>query len=698
MNRRLSCLLGAFLAASPAATGAAESLAGLPAASAPESIRSIRSLPDARLAERAPVTVLGVVTFYDPQSGLLYLEDATGGIELRGVPPIAGLTPGRELQADGRIDDSRPIPGITAIPSTLRPGGLAALPAGQPLGAAEVRNGALDGCRVTSDAVVFRMELTTARGSPPWLTLNAVTEAGHISWLLPWSVDALMPTHLLHARVRATGVCEAIFNNRDQRIGALLFVASVADVEMRQPPAVDPFARPNRTLAELMRPGLDDPLDRVRVEGVVLNHPQGESILIYLRTPQGAIQAEVVEGAFAPGDRVAIVGYPMLSNKHAALREGTVKLLGREPPPLPLDLDVANLLRAGCDSDLVRIRGTVLRNGLEAAQGSLFIESADHVVEVTLPGTMERRDRSAMARYLAVGTLLELTGLAEMRGPTLTTGLVSLSEMRLTVRTPADLVILRRPPWWTTGRLLALAGAMSAVLALSVAWVLLLRRRVAGQTVIIGDKIERETRWVERSRIARDIHDDVGSALTQITLLGDFGRRGTADPAQVMAQFERISREAREAVRALDGIVWTVNPKNDTLAVTVSYLCQMAQDLCRDAGIRCRLDVPDELPELALGAKTRHNLLLAVKEAVHNVVKHSGAEIMRLHLECGPDALRLWVSDEGRGCDPAAGSGHRTGLDSMRQRLADSGGQFELESQPGGGTTATFVLPWSVLR
>jgi signal transduction histidine kinase len=638
--------------------------------------------------------VRGVVTFHDPASGLLYLEDATGGIELRGVPAIDGLAPGRELRADGHADDSRPIPAVVVNPASLEIGESAALPGGQPLGAAQVRNGQLDGRRVTSEARIFQMKVTTERGHLPWLTLNVVTEAGHLSWLLPWQRSHPLPDHLLHARVRGTGICEAIYNNRGQRIGVLMFVGTLGEIEVLQPPAADPFDRPTRNLAEILRPGLDDPLDRVRVEGVVLSQPQADSHLIHLRTPQGALQAELFEESFAPGDRVAIVGYPMLANKHVVLREGTGRLLGRESPPLPLELDVASLLQAGSDSDLVRIRGTVLRNSLEAARGSLFIESGDHIVEVSLSGAFAHQHRAALADELAAGTMLELTGLAEMRGPTLTTGIVSLNDMRLTVRMPDDIAVLRRPPWWTTGRLLALAGGMGAVLALSVAWVLLLRRRVAAQTVIIGDKIERETRWVERSRIARDIHDDVGSALTQITLLGDFGKRGAAEPARAAEQFERISREAREAVRALDGIVWTVNPKNDTLAVTVSYLCQMAQDLTRDAGIRCRLDVPDDIPDLALGARARHNLLLAVKEAVHNVVKHSGAELMRLHLQCGSDALRLSVCDEGRGFDPAQVSGHRTGLDSMRQRLADSGGAFELSSQPGQGTTVTFILPW----
>ncbi|MEO8617135.1 MAG: ATP-binding protein, partial [Luteolibacter sp.] len=156
--------------------------------------------------------------------------------------------------------------------------------------------------------------------------------------------------------------------------------------------------------------------------------------------------------------------------------------------------------------------------------------------------------------------------------------------------------------------------------------------------------------------------------------------------------------QARNAVRALDAIVWTVNPKNDVLAVTLSYLCQMAQDLTRDTEIRCRLEVPEELPDVALGAMVRHNLLLAVKEAVHNVIKHSAASVMRLRIECGADSFCLEVSDNGVAFDIATATNHRSGLDSMRQRMVDIGGAFNLISAPGNGTTVRFEIPTSAVQ
>jgi signal transduction histidine kinase len=661
-------------------------------------VRAIRGLPDALLKTRPAVSLRGVVTFHDSLSGLTYMEDEQGGIELRGVPEMEGLEPGRRIEITGRVDDSRPIPGVSVNKDALKLLELGEMRPALPLGAEQIRTGEMDGRRVMLDASIFRMEISMERGDRPWLRLNVATPSGHLTWLVPWVVDTPLPLELLHAKVHGTGICEAIFNNRGQRIGMLLLVGSIHDVSVMRPPLVDPFDKPTRSLAELMRPGLDDPFDRVRVEGVVLCQQQTNVNLVHLRTAQGAMQIEMVTGDFAVGDRLAVVGYPVLANKHVVLREALAKKLGREPAPLPLDLDVAALMQAGGDSDLVKIRGTVLRNGLEAAKGSLFIDSSERVVEVVLSGSFTAGQRADMARDLASGTVLELTGVAELQGPMLTTGTVNLTDMRLTVRTPADIVIRRAPPWWTTGRLLALAGALAAVLALSSAWVFSLRRRVTAQTEIIREKVGRETRWVERSRIARDIHDDVGSALTQITLLGDLGGRGGREPREMEEQFDRISSQAREAVRALDAIVWTVNPKNDSLSVTVSYLCQTVQDLTRDAGIRCRLEIPDEIPEMVLGAMVRHNLLLAAKEAVHNVLKHARSSVLRLRMECGEENLRIEVCDDGCGFETAKASTLRTGLDSMRQRMTDVGGFLEISSAPGQGTTVAFILPWAVLR
>ncbi len=124
----------------------------------------------------------------------------------------------------------------------------------------------------------------------------------------------------------------------------------------------------------------------------------------------------------------------------------------------------------------------------------------------------------------------------------------------------------------------------------------------------------------ERARIAKDIHDDLGANLTLIAVLGDLAQK-----EKTGERIEKMSSTARQAVKSLDEIVWAVNPRNDTLAHLIDYTGQFATDYLRDAGIRCLLDVPEQTPVREVPSNVRHNVFLAVKEALQNIVKHARA-------------------------------------------------------------------------
>ena len=111
----------------------------------------------------------------------------------------------------------------------------------------------------------------------------------------------------------------------------------------------------------------------------------------------------------------------------------------------------------------------------------------------------------------------------------------------------------------------------------------------------------------ERTRIAQDIHDDLGASLTRITMLSQSARSELDQSPQAAAQVDQICSTARELTRSMDEIVWAVNPRHDSLDSLAVYLGKFAQDYLRAAGIRCRLDMDDELPSWPLTAETRHN-------------------------------------------------------------------------------------------
>ena len=153
----------------------------------------------------------------------------------------------------------------------------------------------------------------------------------------------------------------------------------------------------------------------------------------------------------------------------------------------------------------------------------------------------------------------------------------------------------------------------------------------------------------ERSRIARDIHDDLGASLTRIAMLSQSDRGETQLPESVAKNLDRIFQTARELTRAMDEIVWAVNPRHDRLDSLASYLSRFAYEYLSAAEIRCRLDFPLHLPTLPVTAEVRHNLFLAFKEALHNIVKHAAANEVRVELKLEAAQLTLQVADNGRG-------------------------------------------------
>jgi signal transduction histidine kinase len=199
----------------------------------------------------------------------------------------------------------------------------------------------------------------------------------------------------------------------------------------------------------------------------------------------------------------------------------------------------------------------------------------------------------------------------------------------------------------------------------------------------------------ERTRIAKDIHDHLGANLTRISLLSQSAHGELGNTAHAAAQLDRIYDTSRELTRSMDEIVWAINPQHDTLDSLASYLGNFAQEYLVPVNVRCRLEVPLHLPPWPITAEARHNIFLAFKEALHNVVKHSGATEVSVFLTTDSTGFTLIVRDNGKGFDPATVTsrpGRGNGLKNMTQRLEKIGGRCEIHSQPGAGTEVKFPV------
>ncbi|HSI64735.1 MAG TPA: ATP-binding protein, partial [Candidatus Saccharimonadia bacterium] len=191
----------------------------------------------------------------------------------------------------------------------------------------------------------------------------------------------------------------------------------------------------------------------------------------------------------------------------------------------------------------------------------------------------------------------------------------------------------------------------------------------------------------ERVRIARDMHDQLGASLTQISLITDL----MASEGMEDKRIGQLARTARQASTALDEIVWAVNPRHDHLGSVLEYLGQQAVNLLEPAGLRCRLDIPQAAPDRHLPAEFRHQLFLIVREAINNAIKHASAKEVSLSAEVTESSLRLVIADDGRGGASQSGG---EGLHNMRSRAETLGGDCQIHSAAGKGTTVELKVPW----
>lgn len=245
------------------------------------------------------------------------------------------------------------------------------------------------------------------------------------------------------------------------------------------------------------------------------------------------------------------------------------------------------------------------------------------------------------------------------------------------------------PPFWKTWwfQTLAIVALLGAIVG-TVYFIATqkLQRQLASMR-------QQEALEKERARIARDLHDQLGANLTQVALLGEMVGEDKHLPEEVASHAQQICQTARTTSDALDEIVWAANPSNDTLEGLVNYACKYAQDYLALADLRYRLEVPTELPEVNIPPDLRHNVFLAFKESVNNVVKHAQATEVRIRLRLEADKFVIEIEDNGRGPAEAATKTGRNGLRNMRQRMEDVSGTFAMTPGAERGTIVRLTAP-----
>ena len=644
---------------------------GLPLLTTVEQVRRLKR----EEAQRGyPVRIRGVITRAVP--GSVVIQDATRGIFVGGLPPPNPGAPqfGEYWEIEGTTAPGDFSPVI--IWHQGRRLGVGRLP--EPVAATwdTLIAGSLDTQYVEIEGIVTavrtnRLELLLREGK---IQLGLFGRA-------PGTLNRFE-----NARIRVRGCLLPTWNRATHRVNVGEMNISGATISVEEEAPLDLFATPAKRAAELL---LFDPeagaFQRVKVAGQFLC---ARPDLGFMTDGTNGVRFQPREAlTLHPGDLIEVVGFPELSGPSPLLREAVARKIGRAGLPEPRALLPEHWFDAGHDATRVSLDGRLVNRRTERAEQVLELQAGwqTFVARVNTKGKFPQS--------LPLGSRLGLTGVYAAQGGNRALG-QEVDSFELLLNSAADLRVLARPPWLTLPRVLVALGVLAMILLGAMLWALSLRRRVSAQTVIIRQKAQREAALEERTRIARDIHDDVGSSLTFIMMLGEQCREDIAKPRELAIHTDKIVTYARGTVQALDEIVWAVNPRNDTLDALVGYLNQYASQFFESTNVRCRLDVPETLSSVVLPAEVRHDLFLVVKEALNNVLKHAQASEVSVAIAESAGVLEIAIEDNGRGFDAAtsAQSSPGDGLKNMPGRMAKIGGGFFLASLPGQGTKIKLTI------
>jgi signal transduction histidine kinase len=410
-----------------------------------------------------------------------------------------------------------------------------------------------------------------------------------------------------------------------------------------------------------------------------------------------------VPAQFELGDLVEVVGFASLTGPSPVLQEAFARKLNAPPLPESRPLGAENLFRAENDATRVSIEAVLLnlsgdKRTLELQTGvQRFIA---HLDNPSTPQPAASGPDQSKALDLPLGSLLKLTGVYAGTGGNRTTG-TDVANFELLLNSPADIQVLGRPPIWTLRRLLILVGALLGVLGLALIWIRLLHKEVEQRTTQLEQEVhDREQAEYqramaqERARIARDLHDDLGSSLTEIMMLATTSPGVKSAGDNTSEHMETIAEKSRTLVDALDEIVWAVDPERDTLASVARYVSTYAEEYLAGLKVVCRVQIPNSFPDQTVSGEVRHHLFLAVKEALNNAIRHSGATAISFSVRVQEDRLWISITDNGSGFDPSRLS-EGYGLSNLNNRLEQLHGRCELESVAGVGTTVSLHIPLS---
>ncbi len=686
----------------------------------------VLALPAKKASLGIPIWVKGVVTAAETNwDGRFFVQDSSAGVFVENIGSQQPR-PGDVIEVSGISHPGGYAPIITK--PHWKKLGTAPLPEAKPVTIERLMSGKADSQRIEISGIV-----RTARLSGSRIGIEFVSGGYRLRAYFPITADVDLRS-LVGAKVLLKGTAAAAFNAPLRHfLTVTLFMPQAEDFIIQEPAPTNQFDMPTTPLdgiAQYRKEG--SPGNQVHVKGVVTYQKQGDEL--FLQDATGGLQVKsTLTDAVTPGEVVDAVGFPAVENflpvlEDAVFRKTTEPVIKLEPKTTT----VTELQKGLHHADFVTLSGRLIDRlvkgiGQDAdksnTQTTLVLQTTNFVF-------VAEKDPSDTSRFLTtipIGSRVEVSGICLLES----SDDGKIKSFRLLLPDSRDVRVIAKPSWLTPQHSLASLAVVIAVLLAAIAWSIIMSKKNSMLKSVVEDKesAQRELQqahdqleWrvkertaqlkvemtvrkeselqfravlTERTRLAQELHDTLEQTMTGIALQQDMvASHFESNPDSASHHLKLARSLMRQSQLDLHRSVWGLRTRSEEEFNLSNALLTSVRQMTDNTGIR--IDVETVGEPGALSEIIEENLLRIGQEAVTNVVKHSGAQSVKIELRFSPDKVVLQIIDNGKGFDLETCAGPKDGhfgLLGIRERSERLGGQVQITSSSRKGTSIHVEIP-----